>query len=307
MEDLGAFRQRLDDHFPHLTKSEQRIASHLLGHYDQAAFLPAAELAQRLGVSEATVVRFARSIGFDGFPDLRRALEDIFRAKVTPASRLQRKLADLRDGQGHIVTKIIDMEIDYLTEAAHTVSLADFDRAVEIILGAQRVFVRGSGPSALLAELFELRFRRFGIFTISITETGRNLIEKLQLLRPGDVVIATGFLRISMELAAVVEHARSLGCPIILITDTLGPAFRGKVDVVLAARRGPVSTFHSLTVPMTIANALVLAVAMARPEESLATLENMQRLRALHGFDAPGKAPNSQVDASRPGEESQPA
>jgi DNA-binding MurR/RpiR family transcriptional regulator len=292
MEELDGFRQRLDEHFPQLTKSEQRIASYLLANYDQAAFLPAAELAVRLDVSEATVVRFARSIGFDGFPDLRRTLESVFRAKITPASRLQRKLADLRDGQGHILTKIIDMEVQYLTDAAHSVSLDEFDRAVDIVLNAHRVFLRGGGPSALLADLMELRFRRFGIFAMSMTESGRDLIEKLHLLQPGDAVIATGFLRPSPELAAVVEHARAMGCPVILITDTLGAAFRGKVDVILAARRGPVSTFHSLTVPMAIVNALILAVAMARPEESLIALDNMQKLRATYGFDAPGKVPN---------------
>ena len=181
------------------------------------------------------------------------------------------------------------MELQYLNEAAHTVSTADFDRAVEIILKANRIFVRGGGPSAILADLLELRLRRFGIFTLSMTDSARDLIEKLQLLQPDDAVIATGFHHMSAELAAVVEHAHVVGCPTILITDTLGAAFHGKVDVVLAARRGPVSTFHSLTVPMAIVNALILAVAMARPDDSLAALDRMQQMRSAYGFDMPGK------------------
>jgi len=289
VEELDGFRRRLEEHLPNLSKSQQLIANYLLTSYDEAAFLSAADLAQHLQVSQATVVRFAKAIGYSGFPQLKRCLQDLYRGQVSPAARLQHKLAELASHQGHVLTKVMDMEVQYLMEAAHTVSLADFDRAVEIILNARRIFVRGGGPSAVLSDLLELRFRRMGIFAVSMKESARDLIEKLQLLEPEDAVIATGFHRLSSELAAVVDHAHSVGCPIILITDTLGAAFHGKVDVVLAARRGPVSTFHSLNVPMAIVNALILAVAMARPDESLAALDRMQQLRAVYGFDTPGK------------------
>lgn len=285
MEELAEFRRRLEDYFPSLTKSEQRIASYLLANYDEATFLPAAELAQRLDVSEATVVRFARSIGYDGFPELRRALQGIFRIKVTPATRLQHKLAELGSSPGHVLTKMVDMEVQYLAEALHSVQPADFDRAVEIILSAKRLFVFGTGPSRILADLVLIRLRRFGIPVITMTESGRDILEELQLMQPQDVVLATGFHRITGELAAVMDYARSLGCRIIFITDTLGPHFKNKADVILSALRGPVSTFHSLTVPMTILNALILAVAMARPEESLAALDRLQQMRAAYGLD----------------------
>lgn len=285
MEELAEFRRRLEDYFPSLTKSEQRIASYLLANYDEATFLPAAELAQRLDVSEATIVRFAKAIGYDGFPELRRALQGIFRIKVTPATRLQHKLAELGSSPGHVLTKMVDMEVQYLAEALHSVQPADFDRAVEIILSAKRLFVFGTGPSRILADLVLIRLRRFGIPVITMTESGRDILEELQLMQPQDVVLATGFHRITGELAAVMDHARSLGCRIVFITDTLGPHFKNKADVILSALRGPVSTFHSLTVPMTILNALILAVAMARPEESLAALDRLQQMRAAYGLD----------------------
>jgi len=287
MEELNDFRQRLETHFPSLTKSEQQIASYLMANYDEAAFQPAAELALRLGVSEATVVRFARAIGYDGFPELRRVLQQIFRTKVTPASRLQTKLAELSAGQGHILTKVIDMELQYLTEAERSVAPADFDRAVALILNSQRVFAFSTGPSAILAEMLELRLRRFGVLAMAMTDTGRNLLEKLQLLQAGDVVLAMAFNRLRGELSAVIDHACACGCPTILLTDTLGSLFKDKAEVILAARRGPVSTFHSLTVPMVILNALVLAVAMARPEASLTALDRLQRLREIYDLDVP--------------------
>jgi DNA-binding MurR/RpiR family transcriptional regulator len=276
-------------HLPGLTKSQQRIASYLLASYDEAAFLSAADLAERLNVSEATVVRFAKAVGYDGFPELRRCLQGLFRAKATPASRLQRTLSELAGSQGHVLTKVLDMEVQYLTEAAHSIQPADFDRALDILLSGRRIFVFGSGPSGILADLAELRLRRLGILTIGMTDAGRHLLEKLQLLQAGDVVLATGFNTIRTDLVIVLDHARATGCRSILLTDTLGPALRHKVDVVLAARRGPVSTFHSLTVPMSILNALILGVAMARPEESLAALNHLQELRANFGLDAPGK------------------
>jgi DNA-binding MurR/RpiR family transcriptional regulator len=287
-EELNDFRQRLEDHLPGLTKSQQRIASYLLANYDEATFLSSADLAERLNVSQATVVRFSKAIGYDGFPAMRRHLQALFRVKATPAARLQRKLSELASSQGSVLTKIIDMEVQYLTEAAHSIELADFDRAVNILLSGQRIFVFGSGPSGILADLAELRLRRIGVLTIGMTESGRHILEKLQLLRQGDAVLAAGFHHVRPELVAVLDHARALGCRSILLTDTLGPALRSKVDVVLAARRGPVSTFHSLTVPMSILNALVLAVAMARPDESLTALNRLQQLRSTSGLDIPG-------------------
>jgi DNA-binding MurR/RpiR family transcriptional regulator len=289
MEELDEFRRRLEKHFPDLTKSEQRIASYLLSEYDEAAFLPAAALASRLDVSEATIVRFARAVGYDSFPELRRCLQEIFRARVTPAARLQRKLADLKSGEGHVLTKIIDMELQYLTEAERSIDPADFDRAVAIIAGGHRVFVFGIGPSRILAELVLIRLRRFGFPTYNLIESGRDLLEKLLLLKPEDAVLATGFHRVTGELVAVLDHSRRIGCPTVLLTDILGPAFRDQADVILSARRGPVTNFHSLTVPMAILNALILAIAMSKPEESLASLNKLQEMRAAYGLDVIGK------------------
>lgn len=286
-ESLSDFRRRLEDHLPTLSKSQRRIASYLLSSYDQAAFLTAADLEQRVEVSQATIVRFAKAVGYSGFPELRRSLQDIFRASATPAYRLQSKLENLSASGESVLWQVLEMERQYLAEAAHSIDQADFDAALSILLAGQRIFVFGSGPSAVLANLAELRLRRLGVLTIALTESGRHLLEKLQLLAAGDAVLVTGFHYVRPELLAVLRHARRLGCRSVLLTDTLGPALRGETDVILAARRGPVSTFHSLTVPMAILNALILAVAMARPEQSLAALNRLQELRATSGLDQP--------------------
>lgn len=289
MEELDGFRKRLELRFPRLTKSQRHIATYLLSHYDEAAFLPAADLARRLQVSEATVVRCAQAIGFEGFPALRRSLQDLYRGQVTPATRLQRKLADL--GDGHVFPRVVDTEIQYLTEALHTVSLADFDKAVGILIRARTVYVYGHGPARILPELIELRLRRFGVATVGITESGRDLLEKLLSLGRRDAVIVTAFVRVTPEVSAVLDQAKSAGCPVVLITDTLGLSLKGRADVILAARRGPMSEFHSLTVPMTIVNALLLGLAMARPEQTLASLDRLQDMRTSSGLDLLAKEP----------------
>ena len=287
-EGLDDFKHRLESHLPGLTKSQQRIARYLLASYDEAAFLSAAELAQRLDLSEATMARFAQSVGYTDYRELRRCLQGLFRAEATPASRLQHKLTELASSQGHVLGKVLAMELQYLTEASHTVDPADFDHAVEILVNGRRIFVYASGPSGILADLAELRFRRLGIPTISMTESGRHLLEKLQLLQAGDAVLVAGFHHVAPEILAVLDHAQATGCHSILLTDTLGSALRDEPEVILAARRGPVSTFHSLTVPMSILNALILAVAMAKPEESLAALKRLQQLRAASGLEISG-------------------
>lgn len=285
MEELVEFQHRLENYIPRLTKSEQRIASFLLSDHDQAAFLSASEIATHLDISEATVVRFAKSIGYKSFPELRRSLQHIFRARVTPSTRLQHKLADLKTSGGHILPRVVDMELQYLADVPRTVPTEEFDKAVKLVLKAQHIFIFGSGPSRILAELLQIRLQRFGLRTTLLTESGRDIVDKLLLLRHNDVLFAAGFLRVTNELVAAIDQAHQVGCKVVLLTDTLAAHFKNQSDVILSARRGPVSTFHSLTVPMAILNALILAIAMDKSDKSVASLDRLQTLRTEYGLD----------------------
>jgi DNA-binding MurR/RpiR family transcriptional regulator len=175
------------------------------------------------------------------------------------------------------------MEINYLVEAERSIRLEDFDRAVEIMLNGKRLFIASLGPSSPLADLLHIRLRRFGMETILVTDTGRNVYEPLLGLTAQDAILVAAFHHITGELKAILGHASSVGCPSILITDTLGPFFTNQASVILSAMRGPMSTFHSQTIPMVIINALILAVALARPEESLSTLKKLDTLRSQYG------------------------
>lgn len=286
--DLLAFKRLIEDKNPSFSKSQKKIAAYLLSDHDHAAFMNAAEIAGKLGVSEATIVRFAAALGFDGFPQLRKFLQNILRDKVSPALRMQNKLEDLRHGEGNVLSQVVEMEMKFIAQIGQTVLKEDFDATVEAILGAERVFAFGSGPSRMLAELMELRLNRFGILTIALVESGRDLLEKLILLKPGDVVIATAFARLTGELVAVLKHAKSVGCRLIVLTDIADPDLYSYTHTIISVMRGPIHSFHSLTAPMTVINALILAVAMARPDESLRSLAELEEFRKEYDLDPIG-------------------
>lgn len=283
MNALGAFNQRINERFEQLTKSEQKIASYLMRNYEEAAFFSAAELAERLEMSEATVVRFAGSLGLSGYPELRQQLQELLRHKVSYASRLRKKLVELSP-EAHILEQVVAMEMEYLTDALRTVPREAFDEAVRLISGARRLFVYGLSGSATLAELLEHRLRRFGLEVVPLTQSGREVCEKLLMLTDEDVFLALLFFNISDVMVSTLEYARNCGCPVILLTDTLGPHLGDRVDVLLEARRGPVMAFHSLIVPMAIIQALILAVARADEEKSMATLDRLDEIRERLDF-----------------------
>ncbi len=211
MDGLQAFRQRLDEHYLHFTKSEQRIAAYVMAEYNQVAFISAADLAQRMGVSEATVVRFAQSLGFSGFPEFRQHLQELFVARVDHAAQLRKRLAELGP-EVDPLEQVIGMEIEYLSDALRSVSREAFNEAVRLICQGRRLFVYSLSGSAILAELYEHRLRRFGMEVVTVTQTGREVCEKLLMLTPQDVVLAILFHRVSKVSEAALDYARSCGC-----------------------------------------------------------------------------------------------
>jgi DNA-binding MurR/RpiR family transcriptional regulator len=272
------FSQLISERFSNLTKSEKRIANYLNQNLDESAFLSAGEIADQLQLSEATMVRFARTLGFDSYPAMRVALQDNFRHRLTHSSRLRSRLDDFREA-GHIFERVVASEIDYLTEALQTVDRNAFNAAVELLRTHQRVFVFGLGPSLSLVDLLEIRLTRSARNVIPLNTSGREMLEPMLLMNDTDLLIAIGFFNLTPSLQIVLDFANQKKTPVILLTDTLGPMVGDKADVVLAARRGPVSAFHSLTVPMTILNAMLLALSSLDQEKVMSNLDNLDKFR----------------------------
>jgi DNA-binding MurR/RpiR family transcriptional regulator len=272
------FGQLISEHYSSLTKSEKRIGNYLNQNLDEAAFLSAGEIADRLQLSEATMVRFARTLGFDSYPAMRVALQDSFRHRMTHSSRMRSRLDDLRTA-GDIFERVVASEIDYLTEALQTLDRNALNATVELLRTHQRVFVFGLGPSLSLVDLLEIRLTRSARNVILLNTSGREMLEPMLLMDSTDLLIAIGFFNLTPNLQMVLDYANQHKTPVILLTDTLGPMVGDKADVVLAARRGPVSSFHSLTVPMTIINTILLALTAADQDKVMTNLDKLDQLR----------------------------
>jgi DNA-binding MurR/RpiR family transcriptional regulator len=272
------FSQLISQRYPDLTKSEKRIANYLDQNQDEAAFLSAGEIAERLDLSEATMVRFARTIGFENYPNMRVALQENFRKRLTHSARLRSRLEDLHNG-GDIFERLVASEIDYLTEALRTLDCNALNAAVELINKHERIFVFGLGPSISLVDLLEIRLTRSARHVIPLRTSGREVLEPLLLMNKDDLLIAIGFFNMTPSLQMVLEYANQQHTPVILLTDTLGPMIGSQASVILSARRGPVSEFHSLTVPMTIVNALLLALSSVDQEKVMPSLDKLDQLR----------------------------
>lgn len=265
-------------HYDHLTKSEKRIADYINENQDAAAFMPAAEIAASLGLSEPTMARFARALGFDSYPALREMLQSKFRNWVNHSSRIRSRLSDLRV-DGDIYERLVSSEIDFLTESLHSLDRDAFKQAVELLRTHQRVFVFGLGPAVSLVDLLEIRLVRSARHVIPLRTYGRDILDPLLLMTKGDLLIAIGFRSVNRYLQTVLEVANQRGAPVILVTDTLGDMVGKNATVVLAARRGPVSAFHSLTVPMSIINALLLALSAVDQERIMGNLDKLDQIR----------------------------
>jgi len=277
-QDAIDFSQLISDHYNQLTKSEKRIANYLRKNQEECAFLAAGELADRLDLSEATIVRFARTLDFSSYPAMRAVLQDEFRQRVTHSTRLRSRLDDLREA-GDIFEQVTVSEIDYLTQALRTVDRESLHQAVKRIIACEHIYVFGTGPSISLVDLMNVRLTRFGKHVIPLMTAGREMLEPLLTMTARDLLFAIGFFDVNPSLQTVLDQANSQGCPVILLTDTLDSIIGDKAEIILAAKRGPVSAFHSLVVPMTIINTLLLEVANENQDQVMKNLDHLDQLR----------------------------
>jgi len=275
-------QEALRRNFSKLTKTQKTLAQRLMDNYEDYVFLSIEEAAKALGVHKATLVRLAQKLGYKGYTELRADLQALYRQEVSPGRKLGRTLAEIQED--NLLQQVVETEIAYLREAVKMIRPEDLKRAAELIIQAQRVYVCGRGPQGPLAELLAFRLRRFHFDVHTITEEGRAILEKLQLLTDKDVLIIHSFLVIPKEYQIAIELAREVGCPVILLTDTVAKEMVDGVTLVLAARRGPATIYHTDIVPMAIQTALILQIAKKKAPEVLAHLDRLQELRRRFGF-----------------------
>jgi DNA-binding MurR/RpiR family transcriptional regulator len=259
-----------------------------IGHYlqsDSTALLHSNvnDLAQAVGVSNATVVRFAKSLGYKGFPEFKRDIQREMRRKLRAADRMEETFAQLR-GEENILVKLINRDIQLLKETVQAVSYPEFHKAVELILRARKVFLIGLNASMALACLLHFRLVRVKKDTQWIFLTGGTaLLEQLSFMESADVLIAIDFLQVPREIQTALQYAKKVAAPILGITDFPSSPIAKAANVCLYAKRGLHTTVNSLTPAFSLINALAIAVGWAKKSDSIKALADLDKLLEERG------------------------
>lgn len=272
------FSKLVAEHFTQFTNSEKKITDFIIQNQDEVAFMSAAEVAEALNISEPTMLRYAKTLGFDSYPAMRAMLQAKVRNLADHSARIRNRLDDLRKS-GDIYEQLATSEIDFLTESIHTLDRDALNQAVELLRVHQRIFVFGLGPAVSLVDQLDIRLTRSMRLVVPLRFSGREIIEPLLLMNKSDLLIVIAFHSVNSYLQLVLDRASEMKTPVILITDTLGDLLKEQTTVTLSARRGPVSAFHSLTVPMTIINALMLSLSAVDQDRILTNLDRLDQLR----------------------------
>jgi DNA-binding MurR/RpiR family transcriptional regulator len=276
-----------------LSPTERRVASFLVEHAEEAAFISAAEMAGQLGTSDATVVRTVQSLGYAGLPELKRELVNALKSRATPALRLGRSLAQIGDGPENALEYALAMQLELLEEARRTVRPEAFLRAVGIIRAAKRTHVFGIGPTGALCRYLAMRLVRFGYQASFVTDTGLLLADGLLSIRPGDALVVLAYGQVLREVDVILDRAKDMRAPVVLLTDTLAAALGDRIDVALSASRGAADMWSTIATTAVLMDAVLFGIAIADRGRSLANLEELNRLRAEivgNGPDTPRAA-----------------
>lgn len=262
---------------PKFSKGQRRIARYIMESYDQAAFMTASRLGKTVGVSESTVVRFAMELGYDGYPAMQKALQEMVVNRLTAAQRIG--VANTRIGNQDILTTVIQSDIDKLRQTAETVSRSDFLMAVDQILKARKVYIIGGRSAAPLASFLGYYLSQMLDNVHLVTSSGTSAVfEQIIGADERDAVIAFSFPRYSTSTAQGTRYCRSKGVKVIGITDSASSPLGRNCDHVLLAKSDMISLVDSLTAPLSIVNALIVAVASRCEAELKDKLEELERL-----------------------------
>ena len=260
-----------------LAPAERRVAELLLDLGPQATLLSAAALAEQLGTSDATVVRTAKSLGYSGLAELRRALAA--QGNNPPLDeRLRRTLE--QTSRDDLFASVIRGQLSALETLTRSVSPQDFQDAVAILEGSDRVVWRGVGPSAHLARYGQMLTQRIGKPSSALVHTGTSFADELLTLAPNDAVVVLAYGRLQSHVRVLLDRAQALDAPVVLITDTLGRKLGGDVDATIESGRGTPGRFASHGTTLVVIEALVLGIAATDRALSDASLTTLNELRA---------------------------
>ena len=268
---------KIQSELPGFSKGQKQIARFILEHYDKAAFMTASRLGVTVGVSESTVVRFATELGYDGYPHLQRALQEMIRNKLTSVQRME--VAGDRMGGRDVLQTVLHADTDMIRVTLDEIDRDAFQGAVDALMGAKRIYILGVRSSSALASFLGFYFNLlFEHVTLVHTNSVSEIFEQVLRVGPGDVLFGISFPRYSKRTLSAMKYARDRGARVIALTDSqLSPLAR-VADHVLLARSDMASFVDSLVAPLSVINALIVAVGMSRRDEIEQTFNKLERI-----------------------------
>lgn len=269
--------QYLAEHRQELSKGHKAIADYITKHYDKAAFMTAVKLGAAVGTSESTVVRFAYEIGYDGYPQLQRALQEVVRNKLTYMQRIA--ITDEHSASADLPEQVMNRDAENIKSTLSALDKATFEECVESVLAARNIYIVGVRSSSALASFLAFYFNLMipNVHLVS-SNTASEVFEQILRAEAGDVMIGISFPRYSKRTVKAMRYARSQGAKAIAITDTETSPIAESADLCLLARSNMAAFVDSLTAPMSVINALIVAVGMRKKDEVSASFERLEKI-----------------------------
>lgn len=258
------------------SKGQKRIASFILESYDKAAFMTASKLGQTANVSESTVVRFAAELGYDGYPSMQKSLQKMIRSRLTSVQRIEMANDIIGDD---VVSSVLRSDISMIRSTLEELDRSRFNSAVNAILKAKKIYIMGVRSSSAISRFLAFYFN---LIFDNVCEVSANTVSEVfeQILRvdKDDVVIGVCFPRYSSRTVKAMHYARDRGATVIAITDSEFSPIAAKANITLTAKSDMVSFVDSLIAPLSLVNALIVAVSQKRNQDVADTFKHLEQI-----------------------------
>lgn len=267
----------INERMPTFSKGHKLIAGYILEHYDKAAFMIAQKLGKTVGVSESTVVRFASMLGFDGYPALQRALQELMRNKLTAVQRIE-VTNDRMNGED-VLKQVLTRDMEKIRSTLEDTSEEAFTNAVRAIERSDSIYILGARSAEPLASFMNYYFSRMFPQVIQVRNTTTSeMFEQVMRIDSSDVMIGISFPRYSRQTAKMLEYSKSQGARVIAITDSAQSPLAPYADDLLIARSDMNSFADSLVAPLSLINALIAALSISNAEKVRSSFEKLERI-----------------------------
>ena len=259
------------------SKGQRRIAQYIMEHYDEAAFMTAFRLGETVGVSESTVVRFAAELGYDGYPELQKAVQELIRSKLNSIQRIEVTCA--RMGNEDVLDHILSADMANIRQTMEELPRDTFYKAVDAIIRARKVYIFGAGSCRSLANFTAYYLKMLlGDIHLVYTSSEMEILEEMFHINEQDVLIGLSFPRYSNKAVKTLHFAHSRKAKVVAITDSMQSPIAPYADHLLLARSDMATIVDSLVAPLSLVNALIVAVAVKTLESNREKLTELEKL-----------------------------